>query len=334
MRRLLFSLVLPLLHCCHSNGQQNLVLNPSFEDTIPFGGIGTEFTLSSYINSWYAVQLSPDYFSTAYSIVKWQSDSVDPYFANLGAHLGHAYVGQIQYEYQLGYEYHHEYFGGKLLKPLISNKKYCVEFFYKRAYYGEYDYFLSSDQLGIFFTVDSIKMPPSAYEPLPFVPQVRNPYGNVLFDTVWVPFTGEFIAQGGEKYFIVGNFRSGEETVVSPPPTIGSETYYFFDDFSVWYCDSTTITEIEIDPGLPHQHPVLPLIIPNLLSAYGNSTWQIGNLPPKTEVMLYNALGQLVFRSENYANELTAAQLAAGMYFYEISPPQREEQKGKLVVIR
>ncbi|MBS1659003.1 MAG: gliding motility-associated C-terminal domain-containing protein, partial [Bacteroidetes bacterium] len=78
----------------------------------------------------------------------------------------------------------------------------------------------------------------------------------------------------------------------------------------------------------------LPLIIPNLLSAYGNSTWQIGNLPPKTEVMLYNALGQLVFRSENYANELTAAQLAAGMYFYEISPPQREEQKGKLVVIR
>ncbi|MBS1658388.1 MAG: gliding motility-associated C-terminal domain-containing protein [Bacteroidetes bacterium] len=306
-------------------------MNPSFEDTIPFGGIGTEFTLSSYIKSWYAVQLSPDYFSTSYSISQWYSDTSGPYYSNVGAMDGSGNVGEFLYSYDLDV---HEYFGGSLSSPLQPGRKYCFEFYFKRATFKFHMVDYASDGLGAYFTKDSIRMPPSAYEPLPFVPQVRNPYGNVLFDTVWVPFTGEFIAQGGEKYFIVGNFRSGEETVVSPPPTIGSETYYFFDDFSVWYCDSTTITEIEIDPGLPHQHPVLPLIIPNLLSAYGNSTWQIGNLPPKTEVMLYNALGQLVFRSENYANELTAAQLAAGMYFYEITPPQREMQKGKLVVVR
>jgi hypothetical protein len=94
---------------------------------------------------------------------------------------------------------------------------------------------------------------------------------------------------------------------------------------------------------LPHQHlppdtaddnPELPLIIPNLLSVYSNSTWQIGNLLPNTEVALYNALGQLIYRSESYSQNLEVIALAAGMYFYEITPPASDMQKGKLVVIR
>jgi hypothetical protein len=53
-------------------------------------------------------------------------------------------------------------------------------------------------------------------------------------------------------------------------------------------------------------------VIPTLLSIYGNSAWQIGNLPVLSKVSLFNAPGQLVYRSENYAHELTARQLAAG----------------------
>ena len=75
-------------------------------------------------------------------------------------------------------------------------------------------------------------------------------------------------------------------------------------------------------------------MIPTLLSIYGNSTWQIGNLPENSKVSLFNALGQLVYLSENYLHELTARQIAAGMYFYEITPPAAKMQKGKLVVIR
>jgi hypothetical protein len=78
----------------------------------------------------------------------------------------------------------------------------------------------------------------------------------------------------------------------------------------------------------------LPLIIPNLLSVYGNSIWQIGNLLPNTEVALYNALGQLVYHTVNYANHLTAAELAAGMYLYRISRAAKEDVIGKLVVVR
>lgn len=64
------------------------------------------------------------------------------------------------------------------------------------------------------------------------------------------------------------------------------------------------------------------------------STWQIGNLLPNTEVALYNALGQLVYHTVDYANNLNAAELAAGMYFYEVTPALSEKRKGKLVVIR
>lgn len=193
MRRRLFSLVLTLLCYCIGKGQQNLVLNPSFEDTIPFGGIGTEFTLSSYIKSWYAVQLSPDYFSTSYSISQWYSDTSGPYYSNVGAMDGSGNVGEFLYSYDLDV---HEYFGGSLSSPLQPGRKYCFEFYFKRATFKFHMVDYASDGLGAYFTKDSIRMPPSAYEPLPFVPQVRNPYGNVLFDTVWVPFTGEFIAQG------------------------------------------------------------------------------------------------------------------------------------------
>jgi hypothetical protein len=108
-------------------------------------------------------------------------------------------------------------------------------------------------------------------------------------------------------------------------------------------CDTVQLPVLDIDAQLPQQHwpvdtveqaPELPLIIATLLSIYGNSTWQIGNLPQNSKVSLFNALGQLVYRSENYAHELTARQLAAGMYFYEITPPAADMQKGKLVVIR
>ncbi|MBX7142042.1 MAG: T9SS type A sorting domain-containing protein [Chitinophagales bacterium] len=233
-----------------------------------------------------------------------------------------------------------EYFSGKLVLPLKRGKKYCVEYYLKRgtAVYGVENW--ASDGFGIYFSQDSLVNDGCCLPP--YTPQIKNPDGNVIYDTSWIAMSGSFIAEGGERYFIVGNFKDADQTTFDPPSPYAS-TYYFFDDFSVWYCDSTTITEIEIDPLLPHQHlppdtadgnPELPLIIPNLLSVYGNSIWQIGNLQPNTEVTLYNALGQLVYHTVYYANNLHAAELAAGMYLYRISRADKEDVIGKLVVIR
>ena len=315
--------------------QQNLVVNPGFEDTIPFkGGI---VCLETMIPPWTCWQITPDYYSTIYSISKVYTDDSVAGIRTLIPHSGYGFVGEGMADATIPNQ---EYFSGKLVSPLKNGKKYCVEYYLKRgtAVYGVENW--ASDGFGIYFSQDSLVNDACCLPP--YTPQIKNPDGNVIYDTSWIAMSGSFIAEGGERYFVVGNFKDADQTTFDPPSPYAS-TYYFFDDFSVWYCDSSTITEIEIDRLLPHQHlppdtadgnPELPLIIPNLLSVYGNSIWQIGNLQPNTEVTMYNALGQLVYRSKNYMNELTAAQLAAGMYFYDITPPQREEQKGKLVVIR
>jgi hypothetical protein len=316
------------------NAQNNLVVNGGFEDTIAF--IPGLVVLQSMIPPWYNYQLTPDYYSLVYSFAKVYSfDSIIGYSA-VAPHEGNGFVGMFMAIRETGAQ---EYMGGELSKNLIAGRRYCTKFFLKRGVpiFGAPPY--ASDGFGIYFSKDTIDS--AACCTPPYSPQIRNPYGNVIYDTTWIAMEGSFIAEGGERFFIVGNFKDADETVFDPASQY-ADTYYFFDDFSVWYCDSTTITEVEIDPMLPHQHlppdtvetPELPLIIPNLLSVYGNSTWQIGNLPPNTEVTLFNALGQLVYHSVNYANNLNAAGLAAGMYFYEVTPALSEKRKGKLVVIR
>jgi hypothetical protein len=289
------------------------------------------------IPPWNAWQSSPDYLSEIYSATHLNSN--DSAFSKkyCTPHSGSGFVGEFMI---VGGENGQEYFGGMFNTSMKPGRRYCVQYFLKRALsvYGSENW--ASDGFGIYFSKDSIVS--NGWGVPPYAPQIKNPDGNDIYDTSWIAMVGSFIAAGGERYFIVGNFKDADETVVDPPPPFGS-TYYFFDDFSVWYCDSTTITEVEIDPMLPHQHlppdtadqnPELPLIIPNLLSVYSNSTWQIGNLQPNTEVTLFNALGQLVYHTVDYANNLNAAGLAAGMYFYQVTPALSEKRKGKLVVIR
>jgi hypothetical protein len=316
-------------------GQVNLVINPGFEDTIPF--VQGPVALQSMIPPWFVYQPTPDYYNQMYSITAvFSRDSVAGVKTCI-PHTGFGFVGAFLMVKSVNGQ---EYFGGKLSSSMKSNRRYCIEYFLKRAtpVYGTESW--ASDGFGIYFMKDSSTS--AGWETPPYIPQIKNPDGNVIYDTTWIAMGGSFIAQGGERFFIVGNFKDADETVFDPPSQYAS-TYYFFDDFSVWYCDSTTITEVEIDPMLPHQHlppdtadqnPELPLIIPNLLSDYGNSTWQIGNLPPHTEVTLYNALGQLVYHTVSYASNLNAAALAAGMYFYEVTPAGSERRRGKLVVIR
>ncbi len=336
MRRVLASIVFGVMMLNLCDAQQNLVINPGFEDTIPWES--GEVSLQRMIPPWFAYQGSPDYLSKIYSLTDiYSHDSVFG-LKYCTSHSGVGFVGEFLIDkISFGSQ---EYFGGKLYSSLKAGKRYCLQYYLKRttSVYGTENW--ASDGFGIYFNQDSLIS--TGWETPPYTPQIKNPDGNVIYDTSWIAMSGSFIAEGGERYFIVGNFKDADQTTFDPPSPYAS-TYYFFDDFSVWYCDSTTITEIETDPLLPHQHlppdtadgnPELPLIIPNLLSVYGNSTWQIGNLPPNTEVTLYNALGQLVYHTVDYANNLNAAGLAAGMYLYRISRAGKEDVIGKLVVVR
>jgi len=77
----------------------------------------------------------------------------------------------------------------------------------------------------------------NARQPLTFLtPQVSNPVGNVITDTLnWTLITGTFVAKGGEKYMVIGNFRSDAITTKVPAgnqPGIYNWSEYFVDNVS------------------------------------------------------------------------------------------------------
>jgi hypothetical protein len=74
------------------------------------------------------------------------------------------------------------------------------------------------------------------------------------------------------------------------------------------------------------------LTIPTLLT--GEQQFYINALPPNTTLYIYNALGQIVFKTDNYDNRFNTNTLGSGIYFYYLQNSAGNEQRGKVCVIR
>jgi hypothetical protein len=94
----------------------------------------------------------------------------------------------------------------RLKEKLISGKAYCSKMYINHPHSCLY----GIDALGMYYggaELDTITTP---NQPLPYLtPQVQNPSGNILVDTLnWVAITNTFIATGNEKYLVIGCFKS------------------------------------------------------------------------------------------------------------------------------
>ena len=123
----------------------------------------------------------------------------------------------------------------RLKTNLIANKTYCVKLFANVVDTCE----TAVDALGVYFgnsDLDTIHY--NARLPLSFLtPQINNPPYNYINDTMnWILITGTFVANGTEKYMVIGNFKSDASThtistgVVISPNVVYSE--YFVDAIS------------------------------------------------------------------------------------------------------
>ncbi|HZF99493.1 MAG TPA: hypothetical protein VEY71_00750, partial [Chitinophagales bacterium] len=191
-----------------STKAQNLVPNPSFEeyDVCPDGL--NDF--NGYVSGWFkASPSSTDYYHACAGSVG--EAGVPQNFPGYQVpRTGEAYAGILCYT-DGGTR---EYVEIGLTQPLQADTAYCAEFYAVRCnYYGSV---VSS--LGICFTTDT------AYEitidAISYVPQITNPLTDFITDTLnWTRVSGQFIAQGGERFVTIGNFLPNEESpVVTGPP--------------------------------------------------------------------------------------------------------------------
>ncbi|HQQ94322.1 MAG TPA: T9SS type A sorting domain-containing protein [Bacteroidia bacterium] len=91
------------------------------------------------------------------------------------------------------------------LKGLLQmGRTYCVKYYVNISNNSPF----GIDGFGAYFGGNAIDTITQCNVPLSYLsPQVQNPIGNVITDTLnWTPIAGTFTAAGDEKYMLLGNF--------------------------------------------------------------------------------------------------------------------------------
>ena len=324
MKRILFIFILS--SAFYNVEGQNLVANPSFEDTIMcpligFGGGDCIFFnegLGQTCSDWHSVGCgSPDYWHTCTGLVPGPNSQGFQY-----PRTGSAYIGVLTAG---GAGCHvREYATSQLSQPLASLTTYYVEFYVSRANANCFP--LPSDGLGVLFTVGEADTTGTSNasgthqtcNPLNYIPQVRNPVGSYITDTVsWVRISGTFTASGGEDHITLGNFAD----------TISFQCgYYWIDDVLVipdsiieHYEDVTNNIALEIYPIPFSSNATLSISNKNLTDG---------------RFLLFDAVGRKVM-SEKFSGsrlEIHRGATESGIYFYEVKEKGNMIAKGKIMI--
>jgi hypothetical protein len=120
-----------------------------------------------------------------------------------------------------------------LKQNLQAGKTYCVKFYWNVSNQSS----CGVDGLGAYFGDNTLDTITQSDSPITYLsPQVQNPTGNMLTDTLnWILLTGTFTANGTEKYMMLGNYKTDATTnsvVINPANLPTKFTDILYDDVS------------------------------------------------------------------------------------------------------
>jgi len=265
---------------------QNLVPNPSFEDTVSCPS--TLADLSS-ITFWTApTQGSPDYFNSCSS----NSDIDVPLngFGNQIALSGNAYVGIGVYDTQSVFSYR-EYIQVQLEQALSPGQEYFVEFHVSLSDFNDY----GIQELGAYFSMFEIN-DNSMDTTLSFIPQIEFSDSVITDQTNWTKVSGSFIATGYESHLLIGNFNRKQTTTASQVSNNDIDyAYYYIDDVCV-STDSSLCANYDYT-GMKNELLINNFqVYPNPITDY----FQISQkYPTPYDLVVYNALGQQIYQEKD-----------------------------------
>ncbi|WP_299115039.1 OmpA family protein [uncultured Winogradskyella sp.] len=227
---------------------QNLVLNPSFEtqktDRCVFyiGGFNNRVTEWSIPN-----MASTDFFDAC-------SESENTGLKNYNGYqkpkTGNAYAGIYAYTDKN----YREYVQGKLLTPLTRGRRYKMTFYLSLADKSSYalkdiQVLMTEERLKPCYKSNGCKkvIQPSKVTKKQF--KMYSKAEDIYFSSKeqWMKYSFEFIAQGYENYFSIGNFyknpRTQKQKVLSTSTLFFS--YYYIDEVSLKSMEAEDVEAIE-----------------------------------------------------------------------------------------
>jgi gliding motility-associated-like protein len=221
------------------SAQTNLVLNPSFEDTLCCPPTREDINCAEH---WYQPNpagSSTDYFhpcnTSVYQNYVLNKEWILPRTGKAYVHFG------LFNEVTLGHQ--REYLCGRLSRSLKSSQCYFTQFYVSNAWWFRSYANYGADRVGIWFSSDSIGTTTTAFDVISVTPYVEYKGGPICDPHEWILVKGSFMAQGGERHFIIGNFYEDSATHLmqcSPgtPYPHGLAAPLLIDDVSVWPCDA------------------------------------------------------------------------------------------------
>ncbi|ABG59805.1 conserved hypothetical protein [Cytophaga hutchinsonii ATCC 33406] len=213
---------------------QNLVPNPSFENTISLPCswiIDPPSNFNSLIQDWtmpsngssdiYSTDVPPSCFASCFSV---EMNSLGTQAPRSGKNM----CGFFAYG-SGGDPIYREYLEVKLTTPLTAGERYYAEMYVSAADYMQY----GCDNVGMYFSTTEI-LAPGSMSYIPLSPQIRS--STIIIDTDdWVKISGTFVATEAAEYLIIGNFYDNvsTNTLVKLANTMKPNAYYFIDDVLV-----------------------------------------------------------------------------------------------------
>lgn len=222
---------------------QNLVLNPSFEQTTSnCGNFGGEGFFSDLTGSWDNASnnlegdscSSPDLFSDCNLIFGNPAPTNMPNSV-LGfqvSRTGTRHAGIITHEALSEYR---EYIQGRTTSPLVAGQSYCVSMYVSLGNSVLY----ATNNLGIYFgnvPYERDPCPGGTNSGIYVTPQLNYDCSAITDTANWVRLEWNYVATGGEQYFIIGNFFTNANTTIANNPGgtfINPYAYYYIDDVSI-----------------------------------------------------------------------------------------------------
>lgn len=278
---------------------QNLISNSGFEDVsfcpCSIANLGENHLV--YANGW-----STPTFASADLICKSIPICAAPYtsyavyqYPNSGDNMAGIYIFEA-----LDFNYR-EYLQFKLSNSLPSGNVYELSLFVNTA--GSFNV---TSCVQIYFS-NSIIENYSSYYNLGVTPQLSNPSGNYITDTLgWTELNFTYISEGGEQYITIGCFDNADDidvTVKDINDTNLANVYLMFDDISL-IKDTTTLFYVIPNVFTPNNDGVNDIYYPEM---NGLKNW---------EMFIYNRWGKEITKLDKNNPVWNGINDSEGVYFY------------------
>jgi gliding motility-associated-like protein len=285
-----------------------------------------------YTLNWYAPgNNSPDYYNKCANSLMYPFDATVPYsiygyqfpktgdgFAGIGTYIGIPSSGGDSINHYA------EYISVKLISPLKANTCYYGEFYTSLANISEY----ATNRIAMLLTTTALTTTATSFTNS-LQPQIEWDTTKFFTDTLnWVKVSGTFIANGGEQYITIGNFKDGNHTKIKVL-TSNFISPSFFPDKRAAYHYIDDVVLLECSDTIPII-PEVPLLIPNVFTPNNDGVNDVFKIELKnaslTNFSIYDRWGLLI-KSDDIKNHTTVLwdgrttsgePCTAGVYFYTL----------------